>query len=443
MIHSIELQYFKSFKNRAKLSFAPLTLLVGTNASGKSNAIEAIRLLSWAASGRPLDDLCREVQNSDNAVRGRIKDIPHYTGNTFYLSCRAEVETGNVCFHATLANWKNSLRVAQETLLLDGENVPIYSAPAVDERLGENLDKPDPYIEVAYNNFSRGKNKPRITCSNQQLILTQLRTPARFGETHKKAQAVIPKLTTRLCDLLVGIRFLDPSPRRMRGYSFKGDTNLKEDGSNISSVLHDICQKKSKKAKLVSFIESLPEQDIKDIKFIETSRNDVMVSLHESFGGKTKSFDAPLLSDGTLRTLAVAALLLTAEAGSLLIIEEIDNGVHPSRAYQLLQNIRKIALERSLTVLLTTHNPALLDSLPPQSIPDVVCCYRDPKEGDSRLIRLADLPHYPELVAQGPIGSLMTKGILEKFIKSGRTEEEKKKGALDWLAGLRAEATGA
>ena len=50
MIQSFSIENFKSFR-KATLPLAPLTLLIGANASGKSNAIEAIQLLSWLASG--------------------------------------------------------------------------------------------------------------------------------------------------------------------------------------------------------------------------------------------------------------------------------------------------------------------------------------------------------------------------------------------------------
>lgn len=56
-----------------------------------------------------------------------------------------------------------------------------------------------------------------------------------------------------------------------------------------------------------------------------------MVSLTESFGGQLKRYDASLLSDGTLRVLSIAAALLSAPVGTMVVIEEIDNGVHPSR----------------------------------------------------------------------------------------------------------------
>ena len=218
-----------------------------------------------------------------------------------------------------------------------------------------------------------------IPCTDQQAIFTQLETPSRFKKG--QAQHVIPDVVARFQEALRQTLFLDPSPRRMRDYSFITDSVLTGDGSNLSSVLYDLCEVHGQKDDVLGFIRSLPEQDISDIRFIETPRREVMVQLAETFAGEVCARDAPVLSDGTLRVLAVAAALLSAPEGSLVIIEEIDNGVHPSRAGTLLENIQRVAERRSLRVLLTSHNPALLDTLPPSAVPDVVCCYRDPQQG--------------------------------------------------------------
>ena len=70
-----------------------------------------------------------------------------------------------------------------------------------------------------------------------------------------------------------------------------------------------------------------------------------------------------------LHPLAIAAAMLSAPEGSLVVIEEIDNGVHPSRARHLLDSIRTVAERRKLRVLLSTHNPAMLDALPDAAAP--------------------------------------------------------------------------
>ncbi|SOS17330.1 hypothetical protein CFBP6109_02354 [Pseudomonas syringae pv. cerasicola] len=83
-----------------------------------------------------------------------------------------------------------------------------------------------------------------------------------------------------------------------------------------------------------------------------------------------------------------------------------------------------------------------MDALPDSALADVVACYRDPEHGDSRLVRLGDLSRYPELVAQGPLGQLMTRRILDRFLKDDTTEDERKAQALDWLAELRQNTDG-
>ncbi len=100
----------------------------------------------------------------------------------------------------------------------------------------------------------------------------------------------------------------------------------------------------------------------------------------------------------------------------------------------LLERISSIAKERKLRVLISSHNPALLDALPDEAVPETVFCYRSPQDGSSRLVRLRDLPDYPELIAQGSVGHLMTRGLLERFVKQHPGSEEKKRRAMDWLS---------
>jgi len=426
MISEIIIQNFKSYQ-QATLPLAPLTLLVGANASGKSNAIEAIRFLSWLAHGRRLEDILEKVQQTDIAIRGTLNEL------IYDQSDKPIITLG--CSLTNTDEWKElrisirlkegeAVRIIAESIRSETSTVPLYEIKHPAESHSRE-------VQVAYNNFARGGKKPTIACTDRQAIFTQLEIPSRFNEG--QARTLIPAVTAKFQKALQQILFLDPNPRSMGEYSFIIDRELRGDGSNLSSTLYDLCEVTGQKADVLRFIRSLPEQDIVDIRFIQTPRNEVMVQLTESFGGQETHRDAPLLSDGTLRVLAVAAALLSAAKGSFVIIEEIDNGVHPSRAGLLLRNIQQIAINRDLRVLLTSHNPALLDSLPNSAIPNVVFCYRDPDTGDSRLVRLEDLTDYPELVARGSLGELLTDGIIDRFAKQQRTPEQKQHDALDWL----------
>lgn len=440
MIQSINIKNFKSFRE-ATLPLAPLTLLIGANASGKSNAIEAMQLLSWLASGRRLGDLLVVIREQELSIRGTFDDLAHQ-GQDISLGCdltglRGASYSLPLSFTTQLRVYEAGLRIVAECLVspLAASRYPLY----------EVVDAAGPYsneLHVAYNNFAKGGKKPRISCTDQQAVFTQIATPARFAAAHRQSQQRIPAAAARLRQSLKNILFLDPHPRQMRGYSFIQEKRLQGDGAALSAVLYSL-HEEGKKDEILGFIRSLPEQDIRDISFLKTQRGEVMVQLHETFGGMAVAREAALLSDGTLRVLAVAAALLSVPEGSMVVIEEIDNGVHPSRAELLLGNVQRVARERRLRVLLTTHNPALLDAIPIEAVPDTVACYRDPDEGDSRLVRLKDLQSYPELVAQGPVGRLVTKGILDRFLKvdERRSRSEKVDQGLAWLSEFRRRAS--
>jgi predicted ATPase len=435
MLTKFTLANFKSFR-QATLELAPMTVLVGANASGKSNALEGLQLLSWLSRGRRLDEVFRGAQDSEVLLRGSITDLLRSTGplvpgreGKFQLGCGLRHETSWDQLKLEIKVDDNGLRIIQEQILSPAETLPLYNVQPSEEPHSHDL-------IVSYNNFSQGRNKPQITCTNQQAVFTQLLTPARFADKHERSQKEIPWVSRAFMDALQGVLFLDPSPRRMRGYSFIVDRSLKGDGSNLSSTLYDLCDRQQKKDDVLAFVRDLPEQDITNIEFLLGPRAEVMLQLEESFGNAKTVRDAPVLSDGTLRVMAVATAMLSAPVGSTVVVEEIDNGVHPSRARKLLANIEHVASERRLKVLLTSHNPALLDALPLSAVPSVTFCFRDPTEGDSRLIKLSELADYPELVAQGPLGELVTKGILDRLAKNPRNPEERVQAMLEWIDNL-------
>ncbi len=440
MLIAITLEDFKSYR-QATLPLSALTVLIGANASGKSNVIEGLRLLSWLAQGQKLSAIQFAVQNGDQVVRGKLDDLAYQGGDAFGLGARTNAAEWN---HLSMKinRRADGLHITSETLTHDSAAVPLYMLDLASSGQGTDA-------SVAYNNFKQGRNKPHVTCTDQTAIFTQLTSPATFGTADKQSQERIPPVTKDFEQWLSSILFLDPVPAQMRDYAFPSDKYLQGNGRNVSAVLFNLWGRDEKvrdepyvtnRKAILSFIQSLPEQDIASLSFLEEPRGGVMVQLTETFGGRADNRDASLLSDGTLRVLAIAAAMLSALEGSLVVIEEIDNGVHPSRAHDLLRKIESIASQRNLRVLLSTHNPAMLDALPDGAVPNVVFCYRYPKDGDSRLVRLADVPDYPELIAQGTLGHLMTSGVLERFVKYHPTGDERKRLALDWLATMQSGA---
>lgn len=430
MISSFRIKDFKSFED-AELKVGTLTLLVGANASGKSNAIEAIRLLSWIAKGRSLDTLPNHLKQDIPIFRGNIEDLilKSKGDDAFSLGCRTPDRTWdslNISFQYSVDNG----------LWLQAEDV---SASNSSEYLYKSFNSNTDFITVSHTDFKSISTKTEIQYSSRRAVFSQIidRLFVPINELNNYLQDPCTMLQFRL----EHVYFFDSVPSRMRGYSNKSDSILSPNAENISSVLYNLLENSPKsenpKSNLLNFISSLPEQNISDIRFWKTERGEVMIKLVETFGGTEVEIDAVLLSDGTLRVLSIAAALLSAPEGSLVIIEEIDNGVHPSRAKSLLNSIKEIAERRHLKVLISSHNPALMDALPDSSLGDTVFCYRDPKTGFSKLQRLSDLFDYPELIVQGSLGDLVTEGILDRFVKNHPSPGEKRKKMHEWIESIR------
>jgi ABC-type cobalamin/Fe3+-siderophores transport system ATPase subunit len=429
MLDWFEVERFKSFR-RAQLPLAEVTVLIGANASGKSNLLEGLRLLSWLARGKRLSEIAYALRAEERRldVRGPVTRLVHDGALSFVLGTTfRDDQLGQVDLRLSLELRQDGLHIADEhaRVFTGDEVLDLYEAgtPAAYAFAGGEEHRSEVLLVECFTNEGGGKSF-RVPCVDQQAVFTQLTTPARLMG-RGRAQELIPRVTQLLQRTLEDILFLDPIPRRMRDYSFTVERTLEGDGSNLSAVLYDLCEKQQRKTEVLEFVRALPEQDILDVAFLRGPRDEVMVQLTESFGNQARTYEAALLSDGTLRVLAVAAALLSVPEGSLVVVEEIDNGVHPTRAKLLLDNIQRLARARKLRVLLTTHNPALLDAVPVNAIPDVVACFRDPEDGDSRLMPLRNLQDYPELVAQGPVGQLVTRGILERYLKSPKGPEEK------------------
>jgi predicted ATPase len=436
MLTEFSLSNFKSYKN-SRLPLAPLTVLIGANASGKSNIIEGLRFLSWLAEGQKLSSIQYAVNstNSDQVIRGLINNLCHYGESDFNFGCRLNsTEWDQLTITIQIIN--GEMKINAEKVVKSTEKLVLYEYVPVQLTTSERdlVDLKD-LIGVTLNQ----KQNLSVICSDQMAIFSQLDNPILIdGRYSDYINDTVKKIARKYQQALQNILFSNPTPAKMRDYSQKSDyKELIESGSNLSSVLFHLWKNQPEnKLIILNFIQSLPEQAIDGLDFLHGPRDEVMVRLSETFGNTKRYCEAALLSDGTLRVLAIAAAMLSATAGSLVVIEEIDNGVHPSRAKHLLANIRDIAEKRKLRVLLSTHNPALMDALPDEALGDVVFCYRDPEQGDSRLVRLGDMDEFPGLIAQGSLGDLVTTGIVDRFVKHPQTPEDRKRKALEWLAHL-------
>jgi predicted ATPase len=183
-------------------------------------------------------------------------------------------------------------------------------------------------------------------------------------------------------------------------------------GENISPVLFAMKGKKSL-ADVVDWLAELTASEIETIDFDQTKLREVMMILVEARGRRTSARSA---SDGTLRFLGEVVALLTSPRGSLVVLEEPDVGLHPARIRLLAELLEHVTKDRGVQVIATTHSPTLLAHLSKEALGAVVAFGRDPDTGDTRCVRLQDLPHFQTLRDAPNLEHLVSTGWLERAL---------------------------
>jgi hypothetical protein len=237
----------------------------------------------------------------------------------------------------------------------------------------------------------------------------------------------------------------------MRGYERRTEAQLARNGYNISPVLFDlwlerpvvtrdsegktirqIVNRRDVLQRILKRIAQLPDEPFTAFEFIRMRKvGDVMFA----FKSANQLIDARLVSDGTLRALAILTALEISPPGSRLILEEFDNGVHPSRVPVLVESMFECAARNQLHVFATTHNPATMNALNREQLNSVLLVVSNRGAGEARLVRLDELAGYVEFVERGRLGDLVTRRVYEQHLRPNY-EEGRKTEIEEWINGL-------
>jgi hypothetical protein len=79
--------------------------------------------------------------------------------------------------------------------------------------------------------------------------------------------------------------------------------------------------------------------------------------------------------------------------------------------------LRTLGRQRDIDVIVTTHNPALLDAAGAKMVPFITVAHRDDTNGASLLTQLEDVQQLPKLMASGSLGRLSSEGRIEAALK--------------------------
>ena len=384
MITEIEIEGFKSLE-KVHLKLGGLNLFIGANASGKSNFLEALRVLQGIGYGFTIDEIF------NGKPKGAGSEI--WTGIRGGSS-RARWKGKNNSILTDSISFRVSFRGEDEPVLYSIEISPDYGAIVSEElRLGERkVSSPQKAKEAdAPIKKSDFANVPPPSRENP-VPLSYLRVSSYF-----------PKI-------LHDMQQLSPSPQILRGY---GQVILAqrmgESGENFASLVKAILKDPESASAYLSWLQQLLPLEAEEIEIREGVLGEPLFGLKSG----NQYFPAPNLSDGTLRFAALTAAFFQPDMPDIITLEEIENGIHPSRLRLLVELLKSQSGGSGPQVFATTHSPVVLAWLEEKDYETTFLCKRDEETGASIIKPLSEIPRLIDLVRRQPIGELFMEGWLE------------------------------
>lgn len=412
MITGIRLRDFKNFRD-TRLSVGRFTVIVGTNASGKSNIRDAFRFLHGIGRGYTLPDIIGGKYGVGGQVewpqmRGAANEIVRFQKIRFDIT---------VDFSAEDCVGQYSIGVARDPTSRGGFKV-------VSEILSKNQ-------KVIFDTRAAsiiGPNARQVIARSETLTIANRRTTFPSPDLVQSDQPALSQLQNfskgfphqraawadGLMGQLAGIRFLDLVPEQMRRPAFPGQNVLGDSGENLPTVLQAICTDTARKSVLMDWIRELTPMDVTDFEFpTDPTTGLVQLALREANGTVISAYSA---SDGTLRFLAMLAALLGDHPYRMYFLEEIDNGIHPARLRLLLDLIERQTQKGTVQVVTTTHSPDLLSMISDDTFASTSVVYRSPDANEAIITPVADLPNAAALRASQGLGRLHAAGWMEDVL---------------------------
>lgn len=351
------------------LPLQPLNIFIGPNASGKSNFIECMSLLSSAPGDiqRPIREgggvsewIWKGPGTNRRATMEALLSIP---GARLLFPVRYSVsfEESHSRFHLA----EEVLNT--ETLGCGSEEWQTFYA----FREGQARLLAKPPDDSAETRTSRMLTPGEFNPG--QSILAQRRDPHSYPEI------------TYAASLFESMRlYKDWDTGRNAAVRLPQKADLPNDAllpdaSNLGLILNDLLIRPAVKKKILSYLHRFYSR-ISDIA-TKTQGNTIQIFLHEE--GLEHAVPATRFSDGTLRFLCLLAMLCHPEPPPIVCIEEPESGLHPD-AIPIVADLLKEASVRT-QLFVTTHSDVLVDEM--TDMPDaVIVCERN-DEG-TRLTRL-------------------------------------------------------
>lgn len=342
MLRRLEIRSFKAFgegKKRApaaSIDTPPLTLLAGPNGAGKSTILQALDILGSLVRGN--------IQQLLGAHGWEYKDLPHLLSPKQTISFTADVELGRAHLRWSLTlGPRRHPGIAAEKV----ERVEDGRSRLLLERVGRR-------ITLVRELSGERVHPPPIT-------LTQSWLATLDANAHEDRESFPGLLALKAwAERIFPFWSLDPALLRAPS---RGDATLVGPrGGDLASFLFRL--RRRHKERFEAYVARVAKHYPRLVT-IEPKSGQYgwkKLTVTERWNGEEASFNAKQVSDGLLRLLAVASIPDWETTPSLVLLDEVENGLHP----RLVGGIAGLLEEVSQTsqVIATTHSPITLNYVP-------------------------------------------------------------------------------
>jgi energy-coupling factor transporter ATP-binding protein EcfA2 len=393
VITHIEIEGFKSLKN-VSLDLGRLNIFIGTNASGKSNFLEALRVLQGIGYGFTISEI---FDGKPKSATGEVWE-PIRGGRalaSFREPAAAEPSPSIVRFAVKLSADRldqpltysitidtGEAGVRDESLRFGGTS--IFAIKSIDP----------PRVEV-------GRRGPsRFEADRPVLAQAAIRMVAE-GEG---------ELIETCANLLANTQVFDPIAANLRDYSkVPLAMRMGDRGENFAGLVSSILRLRPSASAYTAWLKQLTPAEIDEVVPMRGALKEPLFAVKRG----NQKIPAPILSDGTLRFAAIAAAFFQSDMPDTLLIEEIENGLHPTRLRLLLELLKSQSAGGMPQVMATSHSPQVLAWLTEDDYKTTFLCRKDEETGASTITPLSEVPGFLELARKQPAADLFAEGWLE------------------------------
>lgn len=405
MIERIVIENFKSLR-KVDLKLGRMNLFIGSNASGKSNFFDALRVLQGIGNGFTISEIL------DGKPRSATSEVWEGIRGG---SARARLASAGpeddvrllVCGRFDhRQTWEYAITFDPAEGKVTSEALKVGSE-VFDSKVIAPVQRTEPTLRLRYYRGGQG-HPPPLYFERSKPVLTQFTRAngeAKIKPAHADAAAQVARL-------LANMQRIDPSPAVLRGYSQAQQIGrMGERGENFAALVNTIGKDAKTKDAYLSWLRQLRPAEVDDVGTLPGAVGEPLFMLKEH--GRAEPFPATVLSDGTLRFAAITAAFFQTDMPGVMTIEEIENGIHASRVRLLVDLLRGRAAAGTTQIMATTHSPIVLAWLTEAEYGSTFFCKRDEASGESRICALPEVPHFQATVHKQPIADLFSEGWLE------------------------------